>query len=94
MLLYKHNLHLVKLFCHFANNVGVFHVMVHVSCNATTAPRTVDKKLYEFKQCSITILLVCLDPFINNSLATQCKVNLSHKISSILQSQQYIISYR
>jgi len=67
----KNNVHLIKLFCHFANNVSVLHIMVHVRCNATAASRTMDEELYKFKQCSITVLLVRLNPFINNSLATQ-----------------------
>lgn len=65
------NKHLIKLFRHFANDVSMLHIVIHVRRNATTAARTMNEELNEFKQCSITILLVCLNPFINNSLETQ-----------------------
>jgi len=37
--------HLIELFGHFANNISMLHIMVHMRCNATTASRAVNEEL-------------------------------------------------
>jgi len=75
-------MYLVKLFSHFANDISMLHIMVHVRCNAATAARTVNEELYEFQQRSIAILLVRLNPFINNRLVIQYTGNRSNRFSN------------
>ena len=73
---------LVKLLSHLANDVSMFHVVIHVWRYSTSTTWAVDEELYKLKQCGISILLVGLNPLINDGLQRQksCTMYTSHSL--------------
>ena len=56
------------IWLHLANDFAVLHVVVHVHRDATLASGTVDEKLNQIEHRHVSVLLVRLDPIIDERL--------------------------